>query len=192
MPTDRRALDARLAAATPSDTVRGLVFNAIFHVAREHGGPDVPNACDPEGKGQRVDFFAYPVADFLRVLWAVGDALEKKLHFDEVLRRMGHRTARTVLSSLVGRTLTAMAGMDARQLVSQTPTAYRTTVSFGQRKVEWLDDRHARVLFTRDFLPPPLHCGVFVGALESIGAGSPKATGQETAPLQTVFDVTWE
>ncbi len=191
MPSDRRDLEARIAAATAGDTVRGLIFNAIFHVAREHGGPDVATACDPEGKGQRIDFFSYPVADFLRACWSLADALAPKLSFDETLWHVGHRAGNGVLGSTIGKTMAAIAGMDARKLLAQAPGGYRATVSYGERRVEWMGERHARLTFTRDFLVPPFHCGVFAGALEAIGASAPKAVGRQTGPLEAVYDVTW-
>ncbi len=192
MASDRVDLEKRIAAATDQDTVRGLIFNAIFAVARAHGDPDLPRRCDPAGKGDRVDFFSYPVSDFLRICWDVADALAPKLPFDEVLWKIGHRAGGGVLSSMLGRTLTAIAGTDGRALIGQTPHAYRATVSYGERIVSWPGERHAQVVFRRDFLVPPFHCGVFTGALEAIRARSVAVTGEQTGFLEARYELRWE
>ena len=56
----------------------------------------------------------------------------------------------------------------------------------------WLGERHARYVFTRDFLVPPFHAGVLaVGAI--VGGGkNVKATGRQTGLLEAVYDVTWD
>jgi uncharacterized protein (TIGR02265 family) len=189
--SDARDLDRRLAAATPADTVRGLIFNAAFQHAREHGGAALAQRCDPEGKGSRVDFFAYPVTDFLRLSWALADALAPS-PFDEVLWKIGHRAGSVVFSSLVGKTMAALAGLDTRQLVSQAPAGYRATVSYGERAVEWKGERHARIAFRRDFLVPPFHCGVMTGALQAVGTKGTKVEGAQTGFLEAIYDLTWQ
>ena len=96
MPADRRDLEARLAAATPDDTVRGLIFNAVFSVVSEALGDAAARACDPSGKGGRIDFFTHPVADFLRTCWDAADLLEPALGGPESFFRIGHRALAVV------------------------------------------------------------------------------------------------
>jgi uncharacterized protein (TIGR02265 family) len=189
---DRQDLERRLSAATPSDTVRGIVFNAVFDVAREGAGDEAARRCDPARKGSRVDFFSYPVAEFLRITWNVADVLARDLPFDETLRRIGLKAGGGVLGSPLGKTLATIAGMDPRRLMAQTPAGYRATVSYGERIVEWVSERHVRHTFRRDFLVPSFHCGVFVGALQAIGARGARAEGRQTGFLEAVYDVTWQ
>ncbi len=193
MPADRRDLEKRLAATSPRDTSRGVAFNTAFEVIREHGGDDLVKRCDPARTGSRVDFFAYPVSDFLKMAWAAADALESKLGgIDGVFYALGHRTAKGILESALGKTLTTIAGTNPRALLSSAPSGYRTVVSYGERAVQWKGEKHAHFVFKRDFLVPSYHCGILAGGVESLGAKNVKAVGTETAFLDTSYEVTWD
>jgi uncharacterized protein (TIGR02265 family) len=194
MPADRKDLEARIAAANQEDTVRGLIFNAVFSVVREALGEQAARACDPCGKGTRVDFFTYPVVDFLRVCWAAAEKVEPVLRgTDPVFFRIGHRACTFVFGSLLGRTLLALSRAGGpRQLLLNAPGAYRGTVSYGERTAETVSDRHVRLTFRRDFLVPPFHCGVFVAAIEAVGGRRARAEGRQTGLLDATYDVTWE
>lgn len=192
MPADRKDLDARISAATPEDTVRGLVFNGAFSVLREFGGEDAARACDPLGTGSRTDFFSYPVVDYLTMAWAAADRLEGALGgTDAVFYRIGHRALTNVFSSMLGRTLLTIAAGDIKRLLSQTPSGYRATVSYGERTVDWPAPNHCHMVFKRDFLVPPFHCGVVSGAIEMMGGRDVKATGRQTGFLEAEYDFTW-
>jgi uncharacterized protein (TIGR02265 family) len=195
MPADRKDLEARLAAATPHDTVRGVVFNAIFSVVKEHADEVAARKIDVvSGKGWRTEFFTYPVADYLNIIWNAADLLEGQLGgVDPVFYKVGARAAELIAASMLGKTLLALAaGGGARQLLTHMPGGYRATVSYGERTVTWVGEKHARYVFTHDFLVPPFHAGVLaVGAM--VGGGkNVKATGRQTGPLEAVYDVTWE
>ena len=59
MPVDQQDLKARIAAATAGDTVRGLIFNALFDTVEEHAHkasalmlfPDVETAARATQRG---------------------------------------------------------------------------------------------------------------------------------------------
>jgi uncharacterized protein (TIGR02265 family) len=195
MPADRKDLEARIAAATPQDTVRGVVFNAIFSVVREEAGDEATRKVDSvSGKGARTEFFTYPVADFLNIIWNAADLLEPKLgSVEAVYYRIGARAAELVAASMLGKTMLALAaGGGTRRLLAHLPGGYRATVSYGERTVSWLSENHARYVFSRDFLVPPFHAGVLaVGATVS-GGKNVRAVGRQTGPLEAVYDVTWE
>jgi len=193
MPTDRKELQARIAATTPRDTARGLTFNALFDTLEEHLGREAAVACDPEKKGHRTEFFSYPVADFLRIAFEGADRLEKKLgSVDEAFRAFGYRTTANVLGSMMGATMIALAGKNGlRALLGQAVTGYRASVSYGERKLEWVGPRHARFTFENDFLVPQYHCGVFIGAIDAVGAKAERVEGRSTGLLSAVYDVAW-
>jgi uncharacterized protein (TIGR02265 family) len=192
MPADRTDLAARLAAASPGDTVRGLIFEGVFDLLREHGGEEDVLACDPSGKGRRADFLSYPVADYLRLAWAAADRLEAVLGgVDAAFFRMGYRATANVLGSTLGHTLLTF-GRNPRTLLSQASSAYRATVSYGQRTVTWQGDRHARLEFVRDFLVVPFHRGVLEAVLDGTGAKGGRVEGRVTGFLQAVYEVSWE
>ncbi len=193
MATDRKDFEARLAAATPADTVRGLIFNALFDTVEEHLGHAAALAVDPAGKASRVEFFSYPVADFLRIAFDGADRLEAKLgSIDAAFDSFGYRATSNVFSSVLGRTLVALAGNRwPRSLLGQAPNGYKATVSYGVRRVEWLGARHARLTFERDFLVPPFHCGVLRAAVDAMGARTERIEGRQTGPLRSEYEVIW-
>ena len=192
MPVDQRDLQARIAATTPQDTVRGLIFNALFDAMEEHDGKEGSLACDPAGKGHRTDFFSYPVADFLVTIGRAVDRLEPKLgSVERAFFEIGYRAVASVFATALGATIVLMARKDPRALLGQAPTAYRGTVSYGERRLEWLGPRQARFTFRRDFLVPAYHCGVFTAALDAIGAKEAKVTGAQVSLLEATYEVGW-
>ncbi len=184
-------LDRRLAAATPRDTVRGVIFNATFEVLVELAGKPAAPACDPRGKGRRHEFFSYPVADYLRLAWAAVDRLAVAGDRDAAFRQLGDRAARRWLSSPLAAALVAFTGKDPRRLVANVATGYRNVVSYGTRTVDWVAGRHARLAFRRDFLVPAFHCGVIASALEVTCGGAFDVEGREVGFLESDYDVTW-
>lgn len=190
MPADRKDLVARLAAATPADTVRGVMFNAMFDVLRERGSDALARQVDPDGTAKRTEFFSYPVASFLQIAWDGADALPRQ-PFDDLLYAFGHRGCAGVLGSRLGKTLIAFSNASFEGLLRQTANAYRGAVSYGDRSVEWVAPRHARITFRRDFLVPPFHCGVFAAGAAAIGAPDARVTGTKTGFLEAVYEVQW-
>lgn len=191
MPADRQDLAARLAAATRDDTVRGVMFNALFDVVRERGSDALARQIDPDGTAKRTEFFSYPVASYLQLAWDGADALARE-PFDDVLYAFGHRGCAGVLGSRLGKTLLAFSSATFEGLLRQTANAYRGAVSYGDRSVEWVAPRHARITFRRDFLVPPFHCGVFAAGAEVIAAQGARVTGTQTGFLEAVYEVAWD
>lgn len=193
MPTDRKDLAARLAIAKPTDTARGLTFNALFATVEQHLGKKAAVALDPEHAGHRTEFFSFPVAHFLQISFDAADRLEPILgSVDKAFRAFGHRTTSNVLASPMGATMLKLAGKDRlKSLINQSPAGYRTMVSYGVRKVDWPSARHASITFEGDFLVPAYHCGVFEAAIEAVGARKVRVEGRQTGALSAVFDVEW-
>jgi uncharacterized protein (TIGR02265 family) len=193
MPTDRSDLARRLAECKESDTSRGLNFNRLFELVREHLGEEASRACDPEGKGARIDFFSYPVKEYLAVAWRAADRLEPKLGgVDAVWHELGRRTVTGFLASTLGRTIIALAGRDPRRYVAAGPAGYRSAVSYGERTVEWRGEKAARMVFRRDFMPPAFHEGVIVAALAASDAKSPRVEARATGLLDSEYEIRWD
>jgi uncharacterized protein (TIGR02265 family) len=193
MPADRKDLQRRLAECKDSDTSRGLNFNRVFDLVREHLGEDAARWCDPQGKGSRTDFFSYPVAEYLQVAWNAADRLEARLGtVDAVWEELGRRTVAGFLGSVLGRTISAIAGRDPRRIVSAGPSGYRSAVSYGERTVEWRGEKAARLVFRRDFMVPAFHRAVMQAALESSDAQNPRVQARATGLLDSEYDLSWE
>lgn len=193
MPADRSDLDRRLAAATADDTSRGLNYNTLFEMVRDHLGEAAAREVDVLGKGHRVDFFSYPIAEYLRCAWNVQDRLEPVLGSGErVLQELGKRTVTGFIGSMLGKTALAMSGRDPRRLVGSAPSGYRGAVSYGERKVEWTGERRGRLVSRRDFMPPAFHAAVLLQALRSTDAARPRVAWQETGFLDAVYEFEWD
>ena len=193
MPTDRNDLSRRLAECKDADTSRGLNFNRLFDLIRENLGEDAARACDPTGKGTRVDFFSYPVADYLRIAWNAADRLEPKLgSVDAVFAELGRRTVTGFLSSVLGRTIYAMAGRDPAAVRRGGPVRIPL-----RRELRRADGRVAgreggAMVFKRDFMPPAFHRAVILAALEASEAKNGKVEARATGLLDSEYDITWE
>jgi uncharacterized protein (TIGR02265 family) len=193
MPVDRADFERRIAECRDSDTSRGLNFNRLFDLVREHAGEDTARLCDPLGKASRTDFFSYPVADYLRCAWNAADRLEAKLGgVDAVWTELGRRTVAGFLSSVLGKTIFAIAGRDPRRIVSAGPAGYRSAVSYGERTVEWRGEKRARMVFRRDFMVPAFHRAVMLAALEASDARNPRVEGRAVGLLDSEYDISWE
>ncbi len=193
MPVDRIDLAKRIAAATPSDTSRGLNFNTVFTLVTDLLGEGQAKKLDPQGKGGRVDFFSYPIADYLTITWDAADRLEDRLgSVEAVFQELGRRTITGFLSSMLGKTIFAMAGRDPRRVISSGPAGYRSAVSYGERKVEFQGDRSARMTFERDFMPAAFHSLVIETALKSTEARNVRVVGRDTGFLKSEYRIDWE
>jgi len=193
MPADRADLIRRLAAATPDDTSRGLNYNTLFTMVRDHLGEAAAREVDVLGKGQRVDFFSYQITEYLQCAWNAQDRLEPVLGSGQaVLSELGRRTVTGFIGSMLGRTALAMAGRDPRRLVGSAPSGYRGAVSYGERKVEWTGERQGRLHSKRDFMPPTFHAAVLLEALRSTDAARPRVTWRESGFLDSVYEFEWD
>jgi uncharacterized protein (TIGR02265 family) len=193
MPVDRTDFERRIAACTDADTTRGLNFNRLFDLVRDHMGEEAARLCDPQGKGSRTDFFSYPVAEYLRAAWNAADRLEPRLgSVDAVWAELGRRTVTGFLSSVLGRTIFAIAGRDPRRIVSAGPSGYRSAVSYGERRVEWRGEKEAHMTFRRDFMVPAFHRAVMLAALEASDARNPRVEGRALGLLDSEYELSWE
>jgi uncharacterized protein (TIGR02265 family) len=192
MPTDREDLKRRLALAKPSDTSRGVAFNAIFEVIRDHGNLALAKACDPAGTASRTEILSYPVSDFLKTAWAAADALEEEMGgWEAVFREFGRSTARHVLASTVGKTLATIAGRSPRQLLQNAPAGYWSSVSYGQRQVVFPSPTHAVFTFRGDFMHPAYHAGILGAGVEILGATDVATEWRQTGVLDSIIEVAW-
>jgi uncharacterized protein (TIGR02265 family) len=186
-------LEELLALATPVDTCRGMFFNGLFDAVRTLGGEEARAKCFAAVSEKKfVDFFSYPVTDFMRALFTAADLLGPKLGGrDAVLRQLGRRATEDFVHSTVGRTMMALAGTDPHRLLASFPSAYRASLSYGERSVEKLGDKKVRLMARRDFLPVAYNEGVLTAALEQSTARDLVVLGRRLAPIDVDYDISW-
>ncbi|WNG62622.1 DUF2378 family protein [Archangium gephyra] len=176
------------------DTCRGLFFNGVFEAARALGGAEVRAKClVVAGTKTYVDFFSYPVADFLKTIFTAAELLGGSAPEGRamVLRQLGRRATADFLHSTVGKTMMALAGTDPQRLLASFPSAYRASLSYGDRSVERLGEKQARLMARRDFLPLAYNEGVLHAAMEQSTARELVVRGRQLAPLEADYDISW-
>jgi uncharacterized protein (TIGR02265 family) len=193
MPADRADLARRLASTHADDTSRGHNYNTLFTMVRDHLGEAAAREVDVLGKGHRVDFFSYPITEYLACAWNAIDRLEPVLgDGDAVLGELGRLTVTGFMGSMLGKTALVMSGRDPRRLLGSAPSAYRGAVSYGERRVEWTGPRQGRLVSRRDFMPPSFHAAVLLEALRATDAVRPRVTWQGRGLLDSVYEFEWD
>ena len=193
-PQPAPGLEQLLTLATPMDTCRGLFFNGALEAVRSLGGEAARAKCyAAAGEKKYVDFFSYPVADFLKTIFTAAEVLggadgEGRA---QVLRQLGRRGTADFLHSTVGKTMMALAGTDPQRLLASFPSAYRASLSYGDRSVERLGEKQARLMARRDFLPLEYNEGVLIAALEQSTVRELVVQGRRLAPLDVDYDIRW-
>jgi uncharacterized protein (TIGR02265 family) len=180
--------------ATPQDTTRGLFFNSLLESVRTLGDEAALARCQEALGGQGyVAFFNYPVAQLLRLCGTAVEELSGRHGGPgNAARMLGRRATADFLSSAVGNAVRMMAGKDLKLFMSGVQTIYRMAASYGERKVEWRGPTSGHLLMRRNFLPVEYHEGVLEQLLTHFAVRNVKVRGQQTAPLDSVYDFSWE
>jgi uncharacterized protein (TIGR02265 family) len=186
-------MDQLLALAHPKDTCRGMFFNGLLEAARSLGGEPLRARCfTVAGERKFVDFFSYPITDFLRAIFLVAEELGPTHGGTEaVLRLLGRRATTDFAQSTVGKTLLALAGNDAARVLAAVPNGCRASLSYGERSVEMLGEGHARFLARGDLLPRPYNEGMIAAAIELSEARDVQVRGERRGVLDVDYEVRW-
>ncbi|MFT3838726.1 MAG: TIGR02265 family protein [Myxococcaceae bacterium] len=190
---DELDLAQRLALATPKDTCKGMFFNGVLLATERLINVDARKGLFAKAGGKKfVDFFNYPISDFLPLAFnAVELLLPKEGSWEAGFRRLGRQATDDFLATAVGKTLLLLANDDARRLMSSLPSGYKTAVSYGERQVVWSAAKTCTFKMRRDFMPHPYHEGVVEQVLQAVGANEVKVGGRRVGQLDTDYDVSW-
>jgi uncharacterized protein (TIGR02265 family) len=164
--------EQRMEIAPEGATVRGLIFNAIFKLVTQNLGEAAAVELRATiAKKPLVDFFSYPVRDFIQVLYGAGELLAPRYgSVEQAIKACGAAAIGGFFQSSVGKTLTHIIGKgDPKRLLSSSPTAYGTAVSYGQREYNALGERRVRLYFRGDMQPVEFHQGLLEEALRAVG-----------------------
>lgn len=175
MPSDKSELAQRIALTRPEHTVRGFIFNSILVLVARQAGSEAMAGLQELVKMKRpIDFFSYPAADFLRLLYGAVDVLEPYYgSVDDTFRACGAATVSGFFESHVGNTLTKLVGRgDPKRAFASTSTVYQTLVSYGSHDCEPMDGRRVRIVFRGDMQPMRFHEGSLRAALVAVGGGT--------------------
>jgi uncharacterized protein (TIGR02265 family) len=180
MPTDKNDLAQRIALCKAEDTVRGFIFKSVYGLVEQRMGNAGVDRLLQQLRVSKlpVDFFSYPAADFLRLLYTASDMLEPYYpSVEDAIRACGAATVTGFFKSYVGNTLVKLIGMnDPKRLFSSVDTVYSTLVSYGRRSYEDLGPGRYRLDFQGDMQPVYFHEGAHQEALR-VMRGNGKVTG---------------
>ncbi|QRK12764.1 DUF2378 family protein [Archangium violaceum] len=180
--------------ATPQDTVRGLFFTSMLDSIRGLGNEVAVARCQEALEGHTfVPFFSYPTPLLVRLTGVAMRELSGQYGGPEnAVRALGRKATADFMASAVGNTVRLVAGKDIKLLTGSVQTLYRMTSSYGERRLEWPGEKSGRLIMRRTFLPVPYHEGVVEGLVTQYGARNVRVRGRQTAPLDSVYDFSWE
>ncbi len=194
MPSDKNDLAQRLAICKTDDTVRGFIFNAVYRMLEERVGGAAVERLMQQLRVHKmpVDFFSYPVPDFLRLIYLAADVLEPQCGSpEEGLRLCGASTVTGFFKSYVGNTLMRLVGPgDPKRVFSSTNTIYSTLVSYGTRHYEDMGQNLIRLTYRDDMQPVYFHEGALSEALKVL-RGNGKVTGRALALTHAEYLLEW-
>ena len=193
MPSDKNDLAQRIAICKPEDTVRGFIFKSVYGLVEQRTGSTGTERLMQQLRVSKmpVDFFSYPVADFLRLLYAAADILEPQYpSVEDALRACGASTATGFFKSYVGSTLVKLIGMnDPKRLFTSVDTVYSTLVSYGKRSYEDLGPNRFRLDYKGDMQPIYFHEGTLTEAVRVMrGNGTVTGTALALNHAQYLFE----
>lgn len=192
LPLDSNDLEQRIALASSSDTCKGMFHNGLFLSAQRAQGDLGLERMKAAARGQKyVDFFNYPIAEFLPQAWAAAEIVGGKEGLAAGIRLLGRQATDDFLSTAVGKTLLLLAGSDPKRMMNSLPAGYKTAVSYGTRTVTWKTSAHCVFSMKRDFMPHPYHEGVLLQVLTAVGGKNVQAKGHRVGLLDTDYEITW-
>ncbi len=183
----------RMALARADDTAKGMFFNGVtLAVSRLLGAEAARSVVEASSEKKFVDFFNYPITSFLKMSFTAAALLEDVAGgHDAAFRKLGTQATNDFLGTAVGKTLLMLAGRDPKRLLSAVPGAFKTCVSYGERKMEFAGDTRGTMTMRRDFMPFPYHEGVLEAVLLALGVKDVKVKGRALGPLDAAYDLSW-
>lgn len=185
---------ARLDQATPEDTAKGMFFNGALDAVAKLVNPEARAICLAAAGEKRkfIDFFNYPIGTFLHLAFT---AVELLAHtgssHDDGFFRLGAQATSDFLGTGVGKTLLLLAGRDPGRLIAALPGAYKTAVSYGERKAEATGKSSYRLTVRRDFMPGKYHEGVLDAVVRAMGVPAVTVVGTPLGLLDVQYDIRW-
>ncbi len=181
MPSDKTDLAQRVAICKPEDSIRGFIFKSVYGLVEQRAGRTGVERLQQQLRVSKmpVDFFSYPAADFLRLIYMAADLLEPQYpSVEDAFRACGAATVTGFFNSYVGHTLVKLIGMnDPKRLFSSVQTVYSTLVSYGRRSYEDLGPGRFQMDYVGDMQPIYFHEGALTEALRVMrGNGMVKGT----------------
>ncbi|MBM7113615.1 TIGR02265 family protein [Archangium primigenium] len=172
MPSNKTEFAARVALTKPNDGVRGIFFRVVFELLEKRGGPEALRQVRAhEGLAREMkDLRTYPAADYLAMLYSAADVLEPKVGAEDQVFNACGRACLHSFSGGMGQIVFGILGKgNPQRLFAQTPMAFSTVVTYGQREHVATGPNTCLIRYRGDMQPPSYHVGIFEAALETLG-----------------------
>jgi uncharacterized protein (TIGR02265 family) len=187
-------LQQRLSLLTPADTARGMFLNGIVEVVRELGNEAAVQQClDVVGEKKFVDFFSYPSAKHVSMLYTAAALLSERYGgFDNALRAMGYQGTKNFLASTAGKLLLVLGQGNPKRLLNALPSAYAVSVSSLQAEVRWTGPNSAVFILRRDFIPLAYTEGSLKAVFETAKVRGFQVRSRQPEPLLGEYELSWQ
>ncbi len=191
---DARELELRIAGTAPSDTTRGLFFNALCAAVLRLAGPAAEPqlrraAAEPRGW---VDSLTYPTADFLRLVWkAVELIAPRRRDVEETFEQLGHSTMDALLKAPFGRSLEGLRTVAPEAFLKPLLATLNPMIAPGKRLVGEAAPGRARLVFKEEVLPIQVYVGLLRSLWHSLFRLELAVRWEKTAAERIELELTW-
>ncbi len=201
---DHEELEARVAATQPTDTVHGVLFNALISaVLRSLGAAAEPKVRRAGGGAEKVwvDSLAYPTGDFLRMLWRAVELLAPaRRSVDEAFEHLGEYSMDAVLKSPFGRKLESFKSVTPATVFKPLIQTLNPMIAPGQRVVTAVEEPSVgsdhggsvTIVFKEEVLPIQLYIGLFSSLVRDFSGRKTNATWDKVAAERVEVVLTFE
>lgn len=182
-------IDAILTRVQGAPTTKGMIFNRVLSLARDHDEDELLAAAGFEER-RFIPFESYPWHDYLRLCCAVSDTLYSSRSAG--LRHIGRTLYVAFADSVAGRVTFGLLRNNADRVISLGTKAWNMIGAPGEVLAESIDDCHYRYHFT-DYpaeIAETLGIGVIEGALAECGE-VPRLRYARADPMNAVIDIRW-
>lgn len=195
MPVDPKEVEARVAVSQSQDRVRGMMFNELMVLVDKQLGSEAlakVRAVLPADTKYR-DLVSYPIADFLKLMFAAADLLEPKMGSVEIaIRACGAATVDAFARTPAGRVFFGVLSLAGpARLMSQAQIGYTTVVTYGQRTYEEKSATSCVITMTGDMQPLAYHEGVLEAVLRNVGYDA-TVRGTSKSVLESAYAIEWQ
>jgi uncharacterized protein (TIGR02265 family) len=164
--------EERLTKLRPSDTIKGLFIHRYLDLCEDLGGAQLKErALDCLEQKRVFDFASYPYGNLVRMGTMISRELAPRYpSVDAWLLEMGRLATESYFKSMLGRAFLNTFSPSPRAMLSGLPWAIRSTFAFGERRVEFPEERRCLLQCRGDFSPSQSNAGAVQAAIEAVGA----------------------
>lgn len=170
-----------------------MFINRYLRLFRELGGEALEGRARAVMPEKRIlDPWSYPYRYAVDMALAVVDELAPRYgSVDAWLFEIGRMSTESYLGSVLGRFFLASFRPAPDTLLAQMPRAINSMLSFGQRTVTFPTPTSALFQCRNDFSAAPSNAGAVHGALQAVGARSPRVDIKYDDLLNHTLIINW-